>query len=338
MCVSPKRLLLHGEFIDVPCMRCYECIRKRKKDWTIRLTQELFVSDCAFFSLLSYDEQHLPDPPIADKVTIQLFVKRLRTILADKTELLKVLQTAIYECNLRTRQLPREAYMRLHPALRYIEPPESIECGSIRLKYFIVSEYGEERNRLHYHAVFFLKGVSSHVMTFPFWKALVEHVWSQGFCSAFVLTNHWITYACKYIQKSYNFMLHSRLGKDSFLERYRRDWKPRYQYDIPMFPIKGKPLFPPKSWLKELMGDQDYGIAMKKWSSEHVDNRRFSDRLAENDRFILDNPDRFKFDNSVPYKPADYFAAGIVPDSEFEYTDVITIIPEQGKLFNGSEV
>ena len=312
MCISPKRMFVNGNWVDVPCMRCYECIRKRKKDWTIRLTQHLFSSDCAFFSLLSYDDEHYPDPPVADKVGLQNFIRRLRRVLSNNSDLLHVLDDAIYEHNIRVRQISHEKYMKLPVSLRYVVKPDDFVCSKIKLDYFIVSEYGEERNRLHYHAIFFLKGISSRVMTYPLWKCLVEYVWKQGFCSAFVLDNHWITYACKYIQKSYNFMLHSRIGKDAFLKEYRYHWKPRFEYDLPFFPIKGKPLLPPKTWLKDLLGDQYYNIAIKKFINEHPNTADFKTRYMLNTKHVHDNPDlwlnksQFDYYRPVDHMPENY--------------------------------
>jgi len=44
---------------DVPCRKCFKCIRRRTNDWVIRLTEELKVSSSAFFVTLTYSDENL---------------------------------------------------------------------------------------------------------------------------------------------------------------------------------------------------------------------------------------------------------------------------------------
>lgn len=212
MCLSPKRLKHptdFGSFIDVPCGRCYECVRKRKMLWQVRIMSELSVSDCAFFSLISYNEENLPDPMKYDKPALQLLIKRLRT------------------------QLKR--YYGNH----------------VQLKYFIVSEYGEMKNRLHYHSIWFVNGVFLDRFQ---WKRLLEDEWKKGFCSAFYLTNTWASYACKYIQKGYNMIMYSRLGKKAYLDSCGGVFIGDYDtFDIPYYAVRGKSFPIPRSWRDSLI-------------------------------------------------------------------------------------
>lgn len=122
MCISPCRRKNNlGEFIDYPCGKCFECVRKKKLDWEIRMTHALNWADCAFFSLLSFEDSFYPDDPY-DKANnrriIQLFIKRLR---------------------------------------KRICHDYGDHC---RIKYFIASEYGDQYKRLHFHACIFCKGFS----------------------------------------------------------------------------------------------------------------------------------------------------------------------------------
>lgn len=66
----------------VPCGKCFECLQKRRNDWTFRISKELEVSTAAHFITLTYDEDNLPrdenDNPCVEVKDVQLFFKRLR--------------------------------------------------------------------------------------------------------------------------------------------------------------------------------------------------------------------------------------------------------------------
>lgn len=211
MCISPCRKKNKiGEFVDYPCGKCYECVRKRKLDWEIRLSYALRWSDCAFFTLLSFDAEHYPEDPYNKELNIkrvQDFVKRLRKRL--------------------TSDYGKE----------------------VCLKYFIATEFGEEKNRLHYHCCFFLKGVKItwaefntlihsykvynfetdesfiflHTQLFRAKEYLRNHpkaklynpVWPFGYVGNsynLKLCPSKIRYTCKYIQKQYNSKIYSRFS------------------------------------------------------------------------------------------------------------------------------
>lgn len=263
MCLALNRIrhpTQKGVWIDVECGKCFECIRKRKMLWQVRILSEMSVSDCTFFSLISYNEENLPDPMVYDKPALQLLVKRMRI------------------------QLKR------------------MYGDDVKLKYFIVSEYGEQRNRLHYHSIWFLKGVE---MDRYQWKVFLESEWGKGFCSAYNLDNTWASYACKYIQKSYNMLMASRLGKEAYLKYNGRDFYPNMErMDFPSYPIKGK-IFPiPRSWREfikphipgsKLPYNPEYYVIAGNYHKNHPKEKRLSynDRLLIQDKFQSDNPELY---------------------------------------------
>lgn len=89
MCISPIRIRhpTENKFLDVPCGRCPECLKKRRQDWVLRNSVEFENCSSAIFVTLTYDDKHLP---IADcsgymslrKRDLQLFFKRLRKQIA----------------------------------------------------------------------------------------------------------------------------------------------------------------------------------------------------------------------------------------------------------------
>lgn len=72
MCIRP--LFLPKTGIDVPCGKCFECVKRRRNDWYIRCLIESGHRRYTYFGLLTYKEvgQNLL------KRDIQLFLKRLR--------------------------------------------------------------------------------------------------------------------------------------------------------------------------------------------------------------------------------------------------------------------
>lgn len=60
---------------EVPCGRCYECVKRRRNDWYIRCLIESRKSRFVYFGLLTYKDvgQKL------EKRDVQLFLKRLRS-------------------------------------------------------------------------------------------------------------------------------------------------------------------------------------------------------------------------------------------------------------------
>lgn len=261
MCVNPQTITTPaGQRVVVSCQRCFECIRKRKLDWQIRIASEVYASDVSFFSLISYNEENLPDPDLPDKHAIQVLVKNLRSRL-----------------NRNFSEMRKD----------FSKP--------ISLKYFIVSEYGEERNRLHYHALFMLFNVDYIICNRIFWKDFLELTWGRGFCSAFDLQPCNIAYVTKYIQKEYNMLLSSRLGLANWLNSVRAEDFTDWLYEQPKFVFMGKPHIAPRSWRLKLLGKVNTqlisnNIRCKNIYSNKPDKIPFTDRLLINEKFINDNP------------------------------------------------
>lgn len=261
MCINPRPLIVNGERYCSPCGRCYECIRKRKREWLQRIMAEVAVSDVCFFSLISYNDDNYPNPDVADKPALQKLIKRLRITLE-----------------------------------------RNFGNGSgfkPTLKYFIVSEYGEERNRLHYHALFFIRHLDEISLPRQIWKELLESTWGKGFCSAYYLEPKTAKYCVKYIQKQYNMMMYSRLGGDSFSMS-----KLGVHHDVnhlPQYQIDGKPFLAPRSWRLRVLSNE-YGenaSILNSAGARLLSNKDISETLTPedkkliNDKHVLDNADLF---------------------------------------------
>lgn len=175
MCLSPVTIYnpsrnyrdgLDKLYLSVPCGKCEACRRKKVNDWYVRLGydyynllkhggQVLFVTftynpeslpylntfDGAFDSLCpSYGEVPKVNIPCFSKKDVQYMLKRLRALLCEN-------------------QLPPRYQLNITEGV----------------KYFVVSEFGHEKKRPHYHVLFFLP---KKVDTFVF-QVLCELAWSR---------------------------------------------------------------------------------------------------------------------------------------------------------------
>lgn len=298
MCISPNVIKVSQARcnipVAVPCNHCYECVRKRKLDWEMRLTVESTAWPNKFFGMLTYNDECYHDDIRHEELSY--FIKRLRYNL-DK----------------------------FYPGAT--------------LKYFLVSEYGKLKDRLHYHVLYFVSKEFDD--TFREFEVLVQLSWvkkvpltdeeiefrknlykknrkrlsddrrhdllkwsrrkyddvSCGFATAQALkhgsTVGSIHYACKYIQKQYNNMYYSRMGYRVWLRymvesgqlvpNYNRRpedvldgfaYKYLYQYkgsEYPTFPIRGARYPVPKQWCLNSFG---------KWYTQKL-RKQLADKLFE---------------------------------------------------------
>lgn len=105
----------HGQINTFPCGRCLSCLQKKRADWTFRITQELAVSDTAYFITLTYEDEQCPVNEHGiqqlEKKHLQKFLKRLRKANA--------------------------------------------KVSNRSLRYYSVGEYGTRTFRPHYHSIIF---------------------------------------------------------------------------------------------------------------------------------------------------------------------------------------
>jgi len=82
MCVNPLTLKQDNKTNTVPCGRCFQCIKRMRNQWAIRLEQELKYSKEAYFVTLTYHEDFIPlgnkDIPSLSKLDAQKMIKSLR--------------------------------------------------------------------------------------------------------------------------------------------------------------------------------------------------------------------------------------------------------------------
>lgn len=114
------------------CGKCMACLQKRKRQWSFRLYEELRCSFSAYFVTLTYNDKFVPYDDngfCANKNDHKHFIKWLKYYEQEETELIST-----------------EEFKR-------IGKQSKEETG--QLKYYATIEYGDSRDRPHWHYILF---------------------------------------------------------------------------------------------------------------------------------------------------------------------------------------
>lgn len=165
MCINPiriKRKLSDGSFRfdDVPCGKCAACVQRRVSDITFRLFQEYKHSTSAFFFTLTYDDCNIPLAEVDGTLYPTL----------RKEDVQKFLK--------RLRQ-------HIHP---------------MKVRYYIVGEYGPNTNRPHYHGILFNYPLGCDILQ-DIQSAWALYGCAIGFVKVSPITSGRISYVAKYASK-----------------------------------------------------------------------------------------------------------------------------------------
>lgn len=170
--------------IYVPCGRCYACRVRSSNEWSMRVSQELFMQkNKGLFVTLTYNNDFLPRCGSVKKSELQHFFKRLR-------------------------------YHYKKHCIKY-------GIDYTPLKYFAVGEYGMIKNRAHYHFILMGYNTSNTVITklinrswsfeqtiydFRTCKKKKDYI-SFGWVKVGFASPKSITYCAKYMVKDYDLQL-----------------------------------------------------------------------------------------------------------------------------------
>lgn len=116
MCLNPVTIRSPNKaLITFDCGKCYQCLNKKRNQWTFRLLEELKISKGAIFLTMTYDEKYLPYGSDSKSIycvdDVQKFIRKLRD--------------------------------------------ENKKLTKNQVRYFLVGERGEINDRVHYHAIIF---------------------------------------------------------------------------------------------------------------------------------------------------------------------------------------
>lgn len=199
-------------FVYVPCGKCEACLSKRRTAWTMRLNNELKESESCYFITLTYDENHVPWKVINRGGYVDY-----------------VQHVSKKDCQLFLK--------RLRKALR-----------PFKVRYFLVSEYGPQTLRPHYHMILFNfpNELKSKIYEY------IDNAWGLGFIQISPISSARINYVTSYCLDSSslpeyldkNFMLCSRrpgIGLSHICDPAIVDYYTRNMDGLAILEKNGKP-------------------------------------------------------------------------------------------------
>lgn len=208
MCIQTIYIRKHQQ--EVPCGRCYQCVKRRRNDWYIRCLLETYVSPYTYFGLLTYAQVGMK----LEKRDVQLFLKRLR-------------------------------------------------IKGYKFKYLIAGEHGEQKDRPHWHCLFFSKQPISFTHIAQSWRGGYES--SEGKNKAGwirfepIKSSRSIRYTVKYIYKydgrdpRFSLLISKRPAIAShFIDKYQTTFLTKKSAS---FTINGKNTAMPRYFKRKIFDD-----------------------------------------------------------------------------------
>lgn len=157
MCLSPLHIIsksvynLSGyspRYYDIPCGHCIECQENYKSEWQTRLSFHIHSlykrGGQAVMLTFTYNDEHLP----------------------------------MYHDNINNFHFPCFNHNDVLSFLNLLKVNCWRRFGKSSYTYFITCEYGNDTQRPHYHAIFFLEPIITNITDFC---ELCRNLWSHGF-------------------------------------------------------------------------------------------------------------------------------------------------------------
>ena len=169
---------LQDRHVDVPCGQCIGCRLEYKRQWALRCVHEASLYKHNSFLTLTYNDDNLPDGGTLVKEHWQEFMKALR-------------QWRVRTC----------------PGCKG-EGKDCMECESRRIRFYMVGEYGEDKQRPHYHALLFnldfadKYGIRRSKRHLVYGSPQVEKIWQKGDIYLGTVTPASAQYVTGYITKA----------------------------------------------------------------------------------------------------------------------------------------
>lgn len=184
--IDSSGLLLRDVNMFVDCGYCYNCRKKKANEWSVRVSEEVFINDQeglnSVFITLTLDDEHL-NPEGVDKEVLQLFFKRLRKYLTPyKSEL---------SGNFSKKYFNSVRFKLKLPIFRD------------NFRYYAIGEYGTLKKRQHYHAIITGFKISKTKM-----RSLINYAWKFGRVDVQSCTQATVNYVSRYLVKDADLVLH----------------------------------------------------------------------------------------------------------------------------------
>lgn len=182
-CISPSLINVDGLKRYVPCGHCAWCRKRLRDSWTLRFSIESMQVN-AWFVTLTYDDEHLP----------------VRYLDIDTGETFVDIGYHDYDGFVYCNTFP--LYEDFTDYISDIR--DAIDHQ--KLKYYVVSEYGSENGRVHYHALIFSDFVTPDMLV---------STWKNGMASCLPLQDGGANYVNKYMFKGSKYSFEHDLCDDS---------------------------------------------------------------------------------------------------------------------------
>lgn len=156
----------HLHYIDVPCGRCPECLKKRQNDWAIRIEKEtdhiLNNGGSCYFVSITYADNSLPFDEETGCVTL---------LKSDAQKFIETLKRRL------------------------------IYYKQTKIRYYLCGEYGDNFGRPHYHAMIWLPGLQISAEEL---RPFIVDSWSNGIVlGVYPFSTRLALYIAKYSTKQY---------------------------------------------------------------------------------------------------------------------------------------
>ena len=206
-CFKPRTIKLDrpiertGEllmYVDVPCGKCANCIKRRRMEWCFRMEEELRVSKNAYFLTLTYDRDNVPYDKYGNMVLVKTTLDS-KKFARQRARLPEVKDKYLRKMKLKELNWFDDSGQGFIKRLRSIAKRdkdvkrEHFLHGlnkNDKLVFFLVGEYGERFGRPHFHAIVYNCCI-----------AHVKDAWPFGEVHYKPATSEMIAYCTKYMDK-----------------------------------------------------------------------------------------------------------------------------------------
>ena len=187
MCYAPIQIknnsklyrpLISKDFVTVPCGKCRECMLRKENDWFVRIYYEWLrttnYKGQVFFVSMGYNDDHLPYLDTTSQeysclapLLREFYYNTSKYRLSDED--LQSLRSRVerYRERYDTVSLDIPSFqhacfddnhiVHFFKALRqYLNADGKLKYDDLPLKYFCVTEYGDNKHRPHYHTLIFV--------------------------------------------------------------------------------------------------------------------------------------------------------------------------------------
>ena len=209
MCLSPIKIRNNSRsfesfssplFNEVPCGHCDECISKLHNDWFVRLAYEWFriqkIGGIAYFVTLTYNDKNLPFLKF-DSTKIDILHNGLKRLSLENDDVLSAINDFSFDTGVNVFEyipfdnchFSKDDLSKFIKAFRQVLDYENIYHYDDKdtIKFWIGSEYGHDRHRVHYHVLFFLP----FLIDKDRFLDLVKYAWSYSVkrcdCPTFII-------------------------------------------------------------------------------------------------------------------------------------------------------